>query len=123
MKLDEINEYFQTNLYEMSNYVSSETGLAPGTRLWVRTEPVGLPHTKYRVKIDHPQNGSAVFSLWGDEAQQVAGLWQVSGKDLKKVLALIKLAGDALRQHIDGNKSSGQLAADLLSIKNQVEVI
>lgn len=121
MKLDEINEYFQTNLYEMSNYSSSTTGLSPGTKLWVRTEPVGLPHTKYRVKIEHPQHGSAVFSLWGDEAQQVTGSWQVSGKELKQVLALIHLTADALRQHIDGNKDSVELGADFLAVKQQVE--
>ncbi len=121
MKLDEINEYFQTNLYEMSNYASDTTGLPAGTKLWIRTEPIVLPHTKYRVKLDHPQFGSAVFSLWGDEAQQVAGNWQVSGKDLKRVLTLIQLTGDALRQHIDGTKDSSQLGAEFAAVKQQVE--
>ena len=121
MKLDEINEYFQTDLYEMSNYSSEETGLMPGTKTWIRTEPVGLPHTKYRIKFDHPQHGSAVFSLWGEDAQQVAGLWQVAGKDLKQILTFIRLTNAALRQHIDGTKSSGQLAAEFIAVKQQVE--
>lgn len=123
MKLDEINEYFQTNLYEMSNYNSDETGLPPGTKTWIRTEPVSLPHTKYRIKFDHPQHGSAVFSLWGDEAQQVAGNWQVSGKELKRILTFIRLTNEMLRQHIDGTRSSGQLGADFLAVKDQVENI
>lgn len=121
MKLDEINEYFQTNLYEMSNYNSDATGLPSGTKLWVRTEPIGLPHTKYRIKIDHPQRGSAVFSLWGDETQQVAGSWQVTGNDLKKVVTLIRLTSNALRQHIDGATDSSQLGADFVAVKQQVE--
>jgi len=121
VKLNGITEYFQSDLYEMSNYGSDDTGLSSGTKLWIREEPKALPHTKYRIKIDHPQKGSAVFSLWGDEAQQVAGNWKVTGGDLKRILLLIKLTHDSLRQHIDGTRSSGQLTMDLLKAKEEVE--
>ncbi len=119
----EINEYFQYNLYEMSNFFPNDTGLSNGTKLWVRTEPKGLPHVKYRIKLDHPQNGSAVFALWGAEIQQVAGNWKVSGKDLKKIQLLISHSKDALIQHIDGEISSVDLGATFNSVKNKVEKI
>ena len=106
MKLNEIPEYFRPDLYEMSNFWDNDTGLPTGTKLWIREQPKGLPHTKYRIKIGHPQKGSAVFSLWGDEPQQVAGDWEVSGDDLKKVTRLIQLTADVLRKHINGEVSS-----------------
>ena len=120
MKLAEIFEYFQPTLYEMSNYTSDDTGLVPGTKLWIREEPTGLPHTKYRVKFDHPQHGQAIFSLWGDEAQQVAGNWNVSGKDLKKILYLIQLTNKVMRKHIDGIIDSQQLNKIFSKVKQQV---
>ena len=49
MKLDDLKEYFDTTLYEMSNYDSDDTGLSKNIRLWVRTEPKVLPHVKYRI--------------------------------------------------------------------------
>jgi len=123
MKLDEINEYFKESLYEMSNFNDKTTGLMPGTKLWVREEPIELPHTKYRLKLSHPQKGDAVFSLWGDETQQVAGNWKVSGKDLKKITLLINLAHVSLRNHIDGIEDSAELAQKLSNIKPKVEKI
>ena len=110
MKLQEINEYFESSLYEMSNFGSSRTGLSSGTTLFVRAEPNELPHTKYRIKIDHPQHGSAVFALWGDEPKQVAGDWKVKGKDLKLITNLIKNTHTEIRDHIDGLLDSGDLA-------------
>jgi len=119
----EINEYFQHNLFEMSNYYSDDTGLSSGTKLWIRTEPNGLPHTKYRIKIEHPQKGDAVFALWGDETQQVAGNWKVSGKDLKKITFFIQSLNISLRSHIDGEMSSLQLGSDMTKIKSKVKAI
>jgi len=119
----ELNEYFKSNLYEMSTFNSNSTGLDPGTKLWVRTKPTGLPHTKFRVKIEHPQKGSAVFSLWGDETQQVAENWKVKGKDLKKIQKLIFLTGDSLRNHINGVEDSAELSAALKSAKIEVEQV
>ena len=111
VKLQEINEYFKPSLYEMSNFGSHRTGLSSGTNLFVRTEPNELPHTKYRIKIDHPQYGSAVFALWGDEPKQVAGNWKVAGKDLKQITTLIKTTHNEIRDHIDGLIDSADLAA------------
>jgi hypothetical protein len=122
-ELSELSEYFQTDLYEMSNYNSDDTGLSSNIRLWIREEPRGLPHTKYRIKFDHPQNGTAIFSLWGDEAQQVAGNWNVGGKDLKKILYLIQSTNVSLRKHIDGQISSGQLAMVFAKVKELVTKI
>jgi len=119
----EIMEYFQDNLYEMSNFNNDTTGLPNGTKLWIREEPKVLPHTKYRVKIEHPQHGSAIFALWGDEAQQVGGKWKVTGKDLKKIQMLIYLVGDSLRNHIDGNEDSRELANNLLNAKSKIRKI
>lgn len=110
MRLNEIQEYFDASLYEMSNFNSNTTGLTPGTKLWVREEPTGLPHTKYRVKFSHPQHGSAVFSVWGDEGIQVAGNWKVTGKDLKLIQQLIRNSHQHLRDHIDGLIDSAELA-------------
>lgn len=122
-ELVEINEYFQPNLYEMSNYSSDDTGLSTGTMLWIRTEPKGLPHTKYRIKVEHPRYGSAVYAIWGDEPIPVAGNWKLTGKDLKKLNLLIKLMHLHLRNHIDGLESSGQLELNFLKVKDQIEVI
>ena len=102
--------YFITSLYEMSNFNSNTTGLTPGTKLWVREEPIGLPHTKYRIKLTHNQYGSAVFGIWGDEPEQVAGNWNISGKLLKDVTALIKRTHEQIRDHIDGILDSSELA-------------
>ena len=107
----------------MSNFGSDFTGLTSGTKLWIRTEPTELPHTKYRVKFDHPQNGSAVFALWGDEPIQVAGDWKVSGKDLKKITALINALHNELRSHIDGTIDSGELSMLFQQIKPDIEEI
>lgn len=123
MKLKEINEYFEPSLYEMSNYVSKTTGLASGVKMWVREEPTGLPHSKYRIKIGHPQYGSAVFALWGDEPKQVAGNWEVSGKDLIKIQVLIKLTSNQIRQLIDGVIDSTELGLEFMRVKDQIEQI
>jgi len=123
VKLEEINEYFAPNLYEMSNFKDTTTGLPSGTNLWVRTEPTALAHTKYRIKISHPQKGSAVFSLWGDETQQVAGNWKVTGKDLKRIETLINLTHNTLRKHIDGEEDSADLTDAFRSMKDKVENI
>lgn len=123
MKLEEINEYFESSLYEMSNYSSNTTGLSPGVKMWVREEPLGLPHMKYRIKIEHPQRGSAVFALWGEEPIQVAGDWKVSGKDLKKIQILIKLMSDQIRQLIDGIIDSAELGLEFKQVKTQIEQI
>ena len=120
-ELKEIQEYFEQSLYEMTTFNAKRTGLSSGTGLWVRTEPKGLSHTKYRVKFDHPQHGSAVFALWGDEPVQVAGDWVVSGKDLKKIKTLINLTHNHLRNHIDGIEDSGDLSDALQKYKTQVE--
>ena len=124
MKLEEFQkDYFQTNLYEMSNYDASDTGLPGDVMLWVRTEPTVLPHVKYRIKVGSPQRGSAVFAIWGDEAKQVEGDWKVSGKELKKIKLLVRLTYNQLRGHIDGEISSGQLGRILDGIRKQVEKI
>ena len=120
MKLQETNEYFKPSLYEMSNFWSTTTGLSPGTTLFVRTEPNELPHTKYRIKIDHPQKGSAVFAIWGDEPKQVAGDWKVSGKDLKQITHLIKKTHDNIRNHIDGLTDSAGLTHAFVKAKNEI---
>lgn len=122
-EIAEINEYFKHSLYEMSNYSSNATGLPSGTGLWVRTEPTELPHTKYRVKIEHPQKGGAVFALWGDEIQQVAGEWKVTGKDLKKIQTLISLTGRDLIKHINGEIDSAQLGTAFATVKNDIDRI
>lgn len=125
MKIEELTteEYFQTNLYEMSSYFDSTTGLAPGTKLWVRTEPEVLPHVKYRVKLVHPQKGSAVFAIWGDTAEQVEGDWKITGKDLKKIQTLVSLTKDNIRAHIDGLEDSTSLGNAFHQTKNQIKNI
>ena len=111
MKLPELENYFNQSLYEMSNYTSDDTGLSPGTKLWVREEPNNLPHTKYRIKLSHPQYGSAMIAIWGDEPKQVAGNWNVEGKDLKILTTLLQNTHNQIRAHIDGNISSYELGA------------
>lgn len=105
-EIKEIQDYFQTDLFEMSNYSSDDTGLPSGMSIWVRSEPNGLPHTKYRIKISHPQKGSAVFALWGDEPKQLTGNREITGNDLKKISELIKLSHDSIIKHINGEISS-----------------
>lgn len=121
----EIREYFQMSLYEMSNYSPEDTGLPSGTNLWVRTEPKVLPHVKYRVKIEHPQKGKAIFAIWGDDAEQIdgpkGGDWRVSGKELKKIKFLIRLTHEQIRSHIDGTLSSGQLGKVFDAVRTQIE--
>lgn len=123
MKLKEITEYFQENLYEMSNFFDEDTGLPSGTKLWIRTEPNVLPHVKYRIKIDNPQKGSAVFAIWGNEAKQVEGNWRVLGKDLSKIKTLVKLSHSDLIKHIDGEISSARLSQTFQLVKPKVENI
>lgn len=112
-------QYFEHSLYEMSNFRSDRTGLSPGITMWVRTEPTGLLHSKYRVKFDHPQHGSAVFALWGDEPIQVAGNWIVSGKDLHKIQTLVATSINDIRSHIDGTEDSADLG-DALKMNSKV---
>ncbi|MGI0076443.1 MAG: hypothetical protein ACREAU_03450 [Nitrosopumilaceae archaeon] len=121
MKLKELTEYFQTNLYEMSYYPSSDTGLLSGTKLWVRTEPGVLPHVKYRIKLIHSQKGSAVFAIWGDNAIQVEGDWEVTGDDLRKIQTLVALTRDHIIKHIDGEEGSRELGNEFFAVKNEVE--
>lgn len=123
MKLEELEEYFQSNLYEMSTWQHTYTGLAPGTKLWVRTEPTELAHVKYRIKIDHPQKGSAVFAIWGDEAHQVDGKWEVTGRDLQKIQALVRITHEELIKHIDGIIDSGDLTFVFQKANPQVKRI
>lgn len=121
MKLKDLTEYFQENLYEMSNFSYRNTGLPSGADLWLRTEPGALPHVKYRIKIDHPQKGSAVFAIWGNEAKQVEGSWKVTGEDLKKIQTLVYLTRADLIKHIDGEIDSGEIGQILLNAKTKVE--
>lgn len=109
MKIQDLQEYFEPSLYEMSNFNSATTGLPDGTKLWVRTEPVALPHVKYRIKINHPQKGSAVFAIWGDVPEQVAGDWTVTGKDLSSVVTPIQKTYNEIRAHIDGHLDTADL--------------
>lgn len=122
MKLQDIfdNWYFQTNLYEMSNFRSDRTGLPNGVEIFVRTEPITLPHVKYRIKLNHAQKGSAVFAIWGDEAIQVAGNWKVTGTDLNKVKTLVLLNQKHLIKYIDGVEDSGDMNDSFISNKQQV---
>lgn len=117
------DDYFRTSLYEMSNYGSNNTGLFPGTNLWVRTEPNQHGHVKYRIKLSHPQKGDAIFAIWGNEAQQVAGNWKVTGEELKRVSVLVKQTQQDIRKHIDGLIDSGELATAFQKIKQQIENI
>lgn len=126
MKLSDLafpsdEEYFRTNLYEMSNYGSHRTGLPPGTNLWVRTEPQQHGHVKYRIKLTHPQKGDAIFALWGDEVQQVGGNCEIGGRELKKVSTLIRLTQEPIRQHIDGLLDSADLNDAFQQVKLEVE--
>jgi len=105
-------------LYEMSNYGYFTTGLTPGTKLWIRTTMEELPHDKYRVKIDHPQYGSAEFRLI--DGKMMSGNWNHK-KTLKKLMKLLDLVGSDIRDHIDGMKDSGELGLDLKSHKKEVE--
>lgn len=120
MKPTEIQKYFDTTLYEMSNFNSNTTGLLPRTKLWVREEPTGLPHTKYRIKIIHPQYGSAVFAIWGDQPKQVTGDWKVTGKELKQIQYLINNTHQQIRDHIDGYIDSTELGQILKGAKNGI---
>lgn len=123
MKLSELTEYFEPSLYEMSNYGSTTTGLPSGVKLWVREEPKGLPHSKYRIKIESSR-GHAIFAIWGDEAQQIegekGGNWKVSGKDLKRIQTFVRLCHNELRAHIDGTMDSGQLAMVFSVVKDKL---
>lgn len=121
MKLEQLAEYFRKNLYEMSTWRHTTTGLSHGTELWVRTEPNEHGHVKYRIKIDHPQKGSAIFAIWGDEAQQVDGVWKVTGSDLKKILTLVSLTQKDIINHIDGVIDSAELTDALRAVKSRVE--
>lgn len=97
----------------MSNFDDRTTGLMPGTKLWIREDTTSLP-----------QKGDAVFSLWGDKNQQVAGdNWEVTGKDLEKIETLIALTYVHLQNHIDGSEDSAELARNLLLAKTKVEKI
>lgn len=117
MKTTEITNYFRSDLFEMSNFRSRTTGFADGTTLWVRTEPRELAHKKYRINISHPQKGSAVFAIWGDEPMQVEGDWEVSGKDLKHLNTLIRSTYIEIRKHIDGEIDSAELTDALRNVK------
>lgn len=124
MKVKEIiEEYFKTNLLEMSNYHDVDTGLTSGTILWVRVEPEALEHIKYRIKVSHPQNGSAVFRVWNDKIRQVAGDWKLTGKGLKKILLLVSLTRIEIVNHIDGKISSAALGRVFDKVRLQVERI
>lgn len=120
MKLTEIQEYFNPSLYEMSNFNSNTTGLPSGIKLWVREEPTGLPHTKYRIKLSHPQYGSAVFALWGEKPEQVAGDWSVSGKNLTAVVNLLSKTHKQIRAHIDGELDTAELVDVLRTAKENI---
>jgi len=109
MKTTEITNYFRSDLFEMSNFQPTTTGLSSGTKLWVREEPYGLSHNKYRIKISNPQKGSAVFAIWGDEPIQVAGDWEVQGKDLKELNTLVQSTYLDIRKHINGEIDSAEL--------------
>lgn len=121
--LTELSEYFEPSLYEMSNYGSSITGLPTGIKLWVREEPKGLPHSKYRIKMESP-HGHAIFAIWGDEARQIEGEkggdWRVTGKDLKKIQTFVRLVHNELRAHIDGTMDSGQLTMVFNEVKRKL---
>lgn len=109
MKLTEIQNWFGEHLYEMSNFKSTSTGLMNGSVLWVRAEPNVLPHVKFRFKINHPQYGSAVFGFWGDTAEQVAGDWILTGKDLQQVKTFAEKNREALMSHINGDIDTAEL--------------
>lgn len=114
---EECNVYFNTTLFEMSNYGANTTGLMDGSMLWIRTEPNGLPHTKFRFKLNHPQNGSAVFGFWGDDIQQVAGNWTVTGKQLQLVQQFARTNKDSLISHINGQLDSTELGNKMIQSK------
>ena len=117
MNITEITNYFRSDLFEMSNFRSNTTGLPNGTTLWVRTEPHELSHNKYRIKISHPQKGSAVFAIWGDEPKQVEGDWILTGQDLKQLTTLIRGSYREIRRHIDGEIDSAELTDALRNVK------
>lgn len=105
-------------LYEMSNYGHLTTGLTAGTKLWIRTTPNELPHNKYRVKIEHPQYGTAEFRLF--DGKLMSGNWN-HNKTLKRLKKLLGLAGEDIRYHINGMKDSGDLGMALQSHRIEVE--
>lgn len=112
--------YFAENLYEMSNFQSNKTGLMDGTMMWVRTEPVELPHVKFRFKLKHPQKGSAVMGLWGDTVEQVAGDWKLTTQELSRVKRFAHFNNEALISHINGDIDSGDLLTSMLQHKDKV---
>jgi len=114
------SDYFTENLYEMSNFQSNKTGLMDGTVMWVRTEPIELPHIKFRFKLKHPQKGSAVMGFWGDSAEQVAGDWKLTSQELSQVRRFAALNRAALLSHINGDTDSSDLSNSLLQHKDEV---
>ena len=90
------------------------TFLPSGSELWVRTEPKSLQHSKYRVKIKHPQHSEAVFIL-KPEIKKIKG-WNMQAKELSKVIDGLEKTKDILISHIDGEINSSSMVLKLQSM-------
>lgn len=111
MRLD---EFTTNNLYEMSNYGPRTTGLSSAIEIWLRTEPIQLPHSNYRVKIDKNKQYSAIFSV-----EQLPRILKhshknkLSASEIHEIKDFILDNLSLIISHIDGKLDSGEFAMEI----------
>lgn len=109
-----LDEFTPNNLYEMSNFGPRTTGLSSSIEIWLRTEPIQLPHSNYRVKIDKNKQYSAIFSV--EQQPQIlkhSHKNKLSANEINEIKDFISNNLSLIIGHIDGKLDSGDFAIEI----------
>jgi len=113
-----LDEFTTNNLYEMSNFGHKTTGLSSSIQIWMRTEPIQLPHNNYRVKIEKNKEFSAIFSVSKDPTiLKSSHKNKLSKKEIIEIKNFISNYSSLIIGHIDGKIDSGDFAIELQKIR------
>jgi hypothetical protein len=113
-----LDEFTPNNLYEMSNFGPRTTGLPSSIEIWLRTEPIQLPHSNYRVKIDKNKQYSAIFSV-GQKPEILKHNHKnmLTSTEINTIKDFIISNVSLIIGHIDGKLDSGEFAIEIQKIR------
>lgn len=118
MKIVDMFEESDDELFEMSNFKSRTTGLPPNIEVWVRTDPLDHGHDKYRLKILKDKQWSAIFSVGSVPVIRKNINSSLSTNEITQITNWIKEFYPLLISHIDGKLDSGEVAIELQKLSS-----
>lgn len=110
-------------IIEMANFIADTTDLPANIVLWCKTQPEGLPHTKFRMKVFKDRRHVATFSI----GQHPIQYWEISNKKFRlnsdetyETISVISKYATLFIQYIDGTLTTDQTKEEMKKIKGTI---